>query len=251
MNVNKLDNLVSVISPAYNAEKCILNLIECVNNQTINVLEHIVIDDGSSDATLELLMSLANQYPHLKVISQKNQGAGPARNKGISLAKGRYIAFLDADDIWLESKLEAQISFMEKNQVEFSYGDYVEVNEGGHTILTKRRTPQNLSYRSLLKGCPIGCLTAVYNQELLSKIYMPNVRRGQDWGLWLAITRKGVEAHKYPGELAHYVVSKGSLSKNKFKKSLDILKIYRKEERLDLISSTYYFICHLAYVLRK
>ena len=251
MKVDQLDNLVSVISPAYNAEKCILNLIECVNKQTINVLEHIVVDDGSSDNTLELLISLATQYPHLKVISQKNQGAGPARNRGIRLAKGRYIAFLDADDIWLKSKLETQISFMESNHVEFSYGDYIEVDEEEHTALKTRITPTKLAYQDLLKGCPIGCLTVAYNQELLGKKYMPNIRRGQDWGLWLLITRNGVEAHKYPGELAHYVISLGSLSKNKFKKSFDILKIYREEEGLSFLSSAYYFICHLVSRLRK
>lgn len=247
----KLDNLVSVVSPAYNADKYIEKLIDCVASQSVRVLEHIIINDGSTDETLEVLNRLAKENPHVKVVSQKNQGAGEARNKGIKQSKGKYIAFLDADDFWLSDKLERQLSFMEENSAIFTYGDYTEIEERTGRELSIRTPPEELTYRDLLPGCPIGCLTAAYNQEALGKIYMPDIRRGQDWGLWLAITRNGVVAKRYPGNLARYSLIKGSLSKNKLKKALDVFRIYRQEERLGLFRSLIYLACFALSVLRK
>jgi teichuronic acid biosynthesis glycosyltransferase TuaG len=248
--MTNVDGLVSVITPAYNAEQYVLRAIECVNNQTIKVLEHIVIDDGSSDKTWELLRSLGEKYPHLKIISQNNFGAGVARNEGVKIASGKYISFLDADDIWNDTKLEVQISFMEKNNFWFTYGSYEEFSELEGRALCVRKVPEHLTYKQLLKGCPIGCLTAAYNQEELGKCYMPDIRRGQDWGLWLYITKLGIVAHRYPEVLARYTVIKGSLSKNKIKKAFDMFRIYRRQG-LGNIQSLYYLILHIKYYIVK
>jgi teichuronic acid biosynthesis glycosyltransferase TuaG len=127
--MNNLNDLVTVISPAYNSEKYILRLVECVQNQSLKALEHIIIDDGSSDNTFLILHELASKYQNIIVISQKNKGAGAARNEGIKIAKGKYIAFLDSDDFWENTKLEFQISFMEANVFSFSYGAYSVVDD--------------------------------------------------------------------------------------------------------------------------
>ena len=140
---------------------------------------------------------------------------------------------------------------MENNNVFFSYGDYVKVNDLDGSVIGHVNTPTKLEYSELLKGCPIGCLTAAYNQQHLGKLYMPDVRRGQDFGLWLLIMRSGVEAHRYPGVLANYRVCRNSLSKNKIKKSLDMFKIYFKEENLGLMRSVFYLICFTLSVLKK
>jgi len=245
-----MNNTVSVISPAYNAEKYLKKLVDCVANQSMEVLEHIIIDDGSTDNTLKVLKTLEKEYAHLKIITQNNSGAGVARNKGIELAKGKYIAFLDADDIWAKNKLSEQISFMDESNTNFSYGNYFEVDDESKNILVERMTPNYLEYNDLLVSCPIGCLTVAYNQDKLGKLYMPEIRRGQDWALWLKITKEGVVARRYSGTLAYYTVAKGSLSKNKFKKAFNMYRIYRLQQ-LGFFQSLYYLFCFINSKLRK
>jgi glycosyltransferase involved in cell wall biosynthesis len=249
--MKQLDHLVSVITPVFNGAAYIQQTVESVANQTIKVLEHVVIDDGSNDETLEILASLKARFPHLVVLTQTNQGAGVARNKGMEYATGKYIAFLDSDDGWSEHKLASQIDFMEKNSVLFSYGDYDEVDEATGKLLMRFSPPEQLSYADLLNGCPIGCLTAAYNQQALGKCYMPLVRRGQDWGLWLVITRKGVVARKYPGNFARYNSIQSSLSKNKYKKMFDVYQIYSQEQGFGMLRSIYHLIRHILYVQKK
>lgn len=246
-----LNDLVSVITPVFNGAKFIRSNVANVATQSISVLEHIVIDDGSSDNTLDILYELQSEFSGLKIISQSNQGAGIARNAGILQAKGKYIAFLDSDDAWLGDKLEKQIGFMEAYDVSFSYGDYDEVDELSNEIISSFKLPETLNYRQLLNGCPIGCLTAAYNQKKLGKVYMPLVRRGQDWGLWLALTRNGVGAKKYPGNYARYNRLQASLSKNKWKKMFDVYQIYSKEEQLNPLRCFYHLIRHFVYASRK
>lgn len=246
-----LNELVSVITPAYNCEQFIRHTVECVAQQTIKVKEHIIIDDGSADNSLQLLNELKQRYPYLVVLSQINSGAGVARNLGISHATGKYIAFLDSDDSWAPTKLEQQIGFMENAHVLLSYGDYEEIDGLTEQLLHRYQLPDSLNYRQLLNGCPIGCLTVAYNQQALGKRYMPLVRRGQDWGLWLAITKQNVVARKYPGCLARYRMVKTSLSKNKWKKLLDVFDIYRKEQQLGIVPSCWHLIQHFRYVRRK
>ncbi|ENJ1749383.1 glycosyltransferase family 2 protein [Vibrio parahaemolyticus] len=225
---SSLGALVSVVTPAYNCKNVILRCIKCVAEQTDGVLEHIIVDDGSVDGTSELLDELSLSYPHLKVMKQTNQGAGAARNLAIQNARGKYIAFLDADDFWFNRKLEYQISFMEKFGVDFSYGDY-EREFNNDSINTTFIAPKELSYGKLLLSCPIGCLTAAYNQESLGKVYMSTVRQGQDWSLWLKITKSGVIAKKYDGVLAVYNIQEGSLSSNKKRKLINMYNIYREQ----------------------
>jgi teichuronic acid biosynthesis glycosyltransferase TuaG len=202
-------------------------------------LEHIVVDDGSSDRTMELLSELKREIPSLTVIRQANRGAGPARNAGIDAAEGRYIAFLDSDDAWLECKLENQISFMEEQEGTFTYGDYAVVDGENGESIGQFVTPASLGYDQLLTRCPIGCSTVAYNQDILGKRYMPAIRRGQDWALWLALTRRGVEARKYPGCDVTYYMRKGSLSKRKLLKAIDMYRIYTVEEKIGRFHSGY------------
>ncbi len=202
-------------------------------------LEHIVVDDGSSDRTLELLSELQRENPLLTVIRQPNRGAGAARNAGIEAAGGRYIAFLDSDDAWLERKLEDQISFMEQERSDFTYGDYAIVDGENGKPIGRFVTPASLSYDQLLTRCPIGCSTAAYNQDTLGKHYMPAIRRGQDWALWLALTRRGIEARKYPGCDVIYYRTRGSLSKRRLLKARDMYRIYTDQEQIGRVHSGY------------
>lgn len=244
--------LVSVITPVFNCLSLVRQVVECVASQSLEAVEHIVVDDGSTDGTLEELRKLQLEFSNLLVFSQYNLGAGAARNLGIEKACGRYIAFLDSDDRWHPEKLSIQIDFMEVNGVEFSYGDYTAVDSRSGQLLATYRLPDRLRYEELLNGCPIGCLTVVYNQETFGKKYMPLCRRGQDWGLWLSLTRSGVVAKKYPGvDLAFYNIRTHSLSKSKIKKLIDVYNIYVKEEKISRLKSLLHLYRHIKYASLK
>lgn len=225
-----LDGLVSVVTPAYNSGGVIERAMRSVAGQSIAVLEHIVVDDGSTDGTAGIVADLREEFPHLRYEHQPWQGAAIARNRGIELARGRYIAFLDSDDYWRERKLEHQIAYMEETGALFTYGDYEICDPKTDEVIRECRSPERLVYEDFLIDCPIGCLTACYNQERLGKVYMPLVKRGQDWGLWLSLTRNGTPALRYPGNHAVYYPCAGSLSSNKLLKSLDVYRIYRHQE---------------------
>lgn len=242
---------VSVITATYNAATKLERNIRSVAAQSLQALEHIIVDDGSTDETAELIGQMRREFPHLRAIRQANRGAGSARNAGIEAARGRFIAFLDSDDYWTQCKLEAQIGFMTKLGVAFSYGDYGTLDARTDRWLGHHEAPSSLTYRDLLRGCPIGCLTAAFDQEALGKHYMPHVRRGQDWGLWLKLARLGEGARRYPGCHAIYMRSRGSLSSKKLRKAADIYRIYREQEGLGRVRSAGYLLPHAMGALTK
>jgi glycosyltransferase involved in cell wall biosynthesis len=242
---------VSVITAAYNSAGVIERNIRSVGVQSLKPVEHIIVDDGSVDDTVAIVQGLKHEFPHLRIIRQRNGGAGMARNAGIAVAKARYVAFLDSDDFWSERKLEMQIGFMVANGVLFSYGDYDAIDVTTGSLLGRHEAPERLTYADLLRGCPIGCLTAAFDQTALGKQYMPLVRRGQDWGFWLALTRNGTIARRYPGCHAYYRHSNGSLSSAKFEKVADIYRIYREHERMGAVRSLCYMLPHIFGALTK
>lgn len=231
--------MVSVVTASHNSAASIERCVRSVQRQTCVPLQHIVVDDGSNDQTLELLQELEREIRFLTVIRQANRGAGPARNAGIEAAKGRYIAFLDSDDAWLDKKLENQVTFMEERREVFTYGDYAIVNGETGVPIGHFVTPARVAYDQLLTRCPIGCSTVAYNQDDLGKRYMPSIRRGQDWALWLALTRHGVVATRYPGSSVVYYRRKGSLSRKKLTKAIDMYRIYTVEEKIGPFRSAY------------
>jgi glycosyltransferase involved in cell wall biosynthesis len=242
---------VSVITAAYNSASVIERNIRSVGTQSLKPVEHIIIDDGSVDDTVDIVLGLQREFPHLRVIRQRNGGAAAARNAGIAMATGRYVAFLDSDDYWSADKLEAQVGFMGAHDVPFSYGDYHAVDEVTGELLARHEAPERLTYADLLRSCPIGCLTAAFDQVALGKRYMPAVRRGQDWGFWLALTRDGTVAQRYPGCHAFYRPSKSSLSSEKLEKAVDIYRIYRQEENMGPLRSVWYMFPFIRASLSK
>lgn len=236
---------VSVITAAFNAAGVIERNIQSVAAQSLVPAEHIIVDDGSADDTVRTVERLSERWPHLRLVRQKHGGAARARNTGIEAARGRYVAFLDADDTWTDLKLEAQVSFMSANRVLFSYGDYRVIDAAGDREIGRYSAPDRVTHADFLRGCPIGCLTAAYDQSQLGKRYMPDVRRGQDWGLWLELTRDGTVARRYPGCHASYYRQAGSLSSRKLAKAADIYRIYRRHEQLGRLRSLRYLLPHI------
>ena len=242
---------VSVITAAYNSASVIERNIRSVGSQSLEAVEHIIIDDGSVDDTGSIADGLRREFPNARVIRQSHGGAAKARNAGISVATGRFIAFLDSDDVWTEHKLETQIGFMAANDVPLSYGDYFAVDATTGAELGRYEAPQQLTYSDLLRGCPIGCLTVAFDQTTLGKKFMPDVRRGQDWGFWLELTRDGTVAQRYPGCHAYYHRAGDSLSSAKFVKTLDIYRIYREQEHIGPVRTLYYLFLHVIGALTK
>lgn len=243
---------VSVITPVYNRAAVLGNAIMSVLHQTYGDWEHLVVDDGSTDGSHDVVQSFAAKHARVKCLRNVGaKGAAGARNTGIGAATGQFIAFLDSDDLWCERKLEFQVQFMRAAGAIFTYGDYTKVAADTRDTIVEYSLPEKLTYQDLLLGCPIGCLTVAYDQQALGKLFMPGVRAGQDWALWLAITRKGVTARKYPGREAVYTAQEKSLSSNKVKKVPDIYRIYREYEGLSVVKSLGYLFRHVLYAARK
>lgn len=235
---------VSIITPCYNPNQELICTIKSIQAQSFKDYEHIIIDDCSSKPfSIELLEAISHDSKIKFIKRTWNAGAAVTRNRGISEAKGKYIAFLDADDTWLPDKLEKQVAFMEKTQCPLSYTNYDVVDEEG-TYLGTREAPSELSYKELIRVNRIGCLTAMYNTEICGKQYMPNILKRQDYGLWLKITKKFGPAQGIDEVLAKYRSSKRSLSGNKLKVLKYQWRLYREIENLSLLKSLYCLINH-------
>lgn len=213
-----MNSLVSIITPVFNAEKCIAETIESILSQTYRHWELILVDDASTDRSCQIISEYTKKYDNIYLLKNKvNSGAAITRNKGTQAAKGKYIAFLDADDTWISTKLEIQIQAMENQNLEVSFSSYNLMDESGMPMGKTVKALPVLAYKKLLKCNYIGNLTGVYNAEALGKIYTKNLRKRQDWLLWLQAvktTKRPVIGIQEP--LANYRIQSHSMSSNKF-----------------------------------
>ena len=233
---------VTIIMPSYDSEKFIIESIESVLVQTYSNWELIIVDDCSPDDSNKIITKYVDSDGRIKLIKlQKNSGPAVARNTAIEAASGRYIAFLDSDDVWLPNKLETQINFMHDNDLAFTYSSYRLVGEDNEHLgvfITKDK----ISYFDMLKTCSVGCLTAIYDTKKIGKQYMPLILKRQDYGLWLKILKLIGETKGISEPLATYRIRKNSVSSNKVKAAKYQWKIYRDIEKLSFLKSLYYFV---------
>lgn len=244
---------VSIITPAYNCSKTIKETYSSISKQTFSSWEWIVIEDNSTDDSFEIISELAqNDHRIILLRTEKNSGAAVARNAGIKIAKGRFIAFLDADDLWKEDKLKHQVKFMKDNFCVLTYSNYELLYESGKIKHYKTKKDKS-SYKDLLRHNNIGCLTAMYDSEALGKVFMPlDCEKREDHGMWLDITRKGVIAYKIPEELSIYRVCGSSVSSNKVKMIKYQYRLFRKHEHFSVFKSLWYlFLCTVNKLFRK
>jgi glycosyltransferase involved in cell wall biosynthesis len=183
--------LVSIITPMYNSENFIDATIQSVQSQTYQDWEMIIVDDASTDRSIEIVKKIMSNEPRLQLKQiAYNLGPAHARNNGIKLAKGRFLAFLDSDDLWHEEKLYKQLKFMKKNHYAFTYTGFEKINEEGKVLGAIIPYKEEVCYYDLLKSNHIGCLTAMIDLKILGyKIYMPDIKKRQDQGLWLKILK--------------------------------------------------------------
>lgn len=244
--------LVSVITPTYNSTRFVRETVGSIQSQTCPNWEMLVTDDCSTDGTLELLRKIASEDPRVKIFSlEENSGAGVARNNSIKQAKGRFIAFCDSDDQWRPGKLEKQVRFMLENDLAFSHTSYDKINEGGVSLNPVQCFPL-LTYADMLRNNYIGCLTAMYDTQKLGKVYMPEIRKRQDWALWLKIIKQCGEVRGLDEPLALYRERGGSISSNK----IEMLKynwiIYHEVERFGAVRTLWLMMAFMwSYFAKK
>lgn len=233
--------LISIIMPLYNKEKYIEETMKSIIKQTYTNWELIIIDDKSTDNSAKICNKYLNEKIKLVSMSE-NSGPALARNKGIELAKGRYIAFVDADDLWKEEKLEKQIEFMEENNYSFTYSQFQYINENGNAKNNKTEVQTKTTYKEALKNIRILTSTVIIDLKQINKelIKMPNVV-SEDIATWWQILKNGHIAYGLQECLVGYRVTKDSLSGNKIKSVINRWKLYIQYEKLSLVKSIYYF----------
>lgn len=244
---------VSILMPAYNAARTLPDAVASVRAQTYADWELLIVDDASIDTTFAVANSLAETNMRIRVFRQaRNGGAGAARNIALSAARGRYIAFLDADDLWLPKKLSHQIAFMQETGAALSYTGFwrVHADSGG-----KRRraiqVPAIVDRSTLLRGNVIGCLTAVYDRSKLGDCPMPDMRLRQDFALWLEILSRTDVAYGLDTPLAVHQVRPRSLTSNRLRATRATWAMYRNHLGFPAHRAAWYLGQHLIRRLRR
>ena len=244
--------LVSIITPVYNAERFLSDTIKSVQNQTYKNWEILLIDDCSKDNSAQIIKEFQKYDNRIKYIKlKKNSGASVSRNEGIRNAKGRFIAFVDSDDIWKPEKLEIQIKYMLKENLGFTFTSYRYMKENGELTNKIAIAPSKINYNGLLKNTIIGCSTVVIDREIVDYFEMPLVRRGQDTATWLQILRKEKYAYGIEQDLVNYRLVGESLSSNKIKALKRTWNTYRNVEKLGLLKSSYVFCFYVFNAIKK
>lgn len=241
--------LVSIITPCFNSEKFIAEMIKSVQEQTYENWEIIIVDDCSTDNTMSIVTEIAHKDSRIQFFQlKKNSGAGIARNTALSKTKGNYIAFLDADDLWKPGKLEKQINFLLANNLPFTFSFYDCIDEDGNFLNRRIEAPKNLSYRQLFFCNYVGNLTGIYNVNYFGKIAISSIRKRQDWMLWLTILKQIKTAKPVPESLAFYRIRENSISASKFELLKHNFAVYRNFHGFNLVFAS---ICMIGFLFTQ
>lgn len=245
--IREKEPLVSVIMPAFNCEAYIGEAIDSVVKQHYQNWEIIIADDCSKDGTKDIVEGYGKRDPRISYLRlPENRGAAVARNKAIEKASGAYLAFLDSDDLWYPEKLQEQIDFMERNRVKFSCTAYGKIDDRG-MALDRKIVPQGKSdYMGLLKNCP-GNSTVVYHAESLGKFFIPDIKKRNDYVMWLKVIKKAGYLYGIPKELSVHRIRKEGISSNKRSLIAYHWKVYREFEGLSRVKSLFL----IAYWIKK
>ena len=247
------NTLVSIITPSYNAEQYIGQMIESIIAQTYQDWELLITDDCSTDSSCAIIEQYAQQDSRIRLFRlERNSGAGVARNESIKHARGRYIAFCDSDDWWLADKLQEQIDFMTKRQTQICYSSYYTCDDASN-ITGLVASYKEISYNHIIRDDSIGFLTCIYDTAQIGKVYMPSIRRRQDWALKIKLLQKHSMAYGIIKPLACYRVRTGSLSSNKFRLVKYNVQVYRDILKYGAVRAwlMFLFVFLPNYVLKK
>ena len=244
---------VSVIIPVYNDEAYIGQTIDSVLAQTYRDLEIIVVDDASTDNTPRLVQAYGEAVRYIRL--DHNQGAAVARNAGLFLASGRYVAFLDSDDCWLPTKIEKQLACFKNHPTGFCYTAFERMDRDGRVVKTNLPFRHQIDYRFLLKNTLIATSTVLIDRNRLGDFRMPLMRSGQDYATWLQLLRKtevSTEVAQGVEEvLVRYRVGKKSLSSNKWSSIGQVWSIQTRQERIPFLQAAFNTFCFCMNALKK
>ncbi len=237
-------DLISVIIPYYKKREFINETVRSVLNQTYANIEIIIIYDDSNKDDLSFLLKIFNENKNIKIIdNDKNLGAGLSRNKGIYVANGKYIGFLDADDIWNKNKILKQIKFMQKFDFKISHTSYEIINES-YKVLSCRKARNFNSYQDILKSCDIGLSTVILEKSIINdELKFTNLKTKEDFVLWLKILRSGLAIGALDEKLSYWRKTKNSLSSSTLQKLKDGYRVYRIYMNYGSIKSLYFLFC--------
>ena len=233
-----MNDLVSIIMPSYNTAKYIADSIKSVQKQTYSNWELIIVDDCSTDNTDKIVESIQDQRIRY-IKNETNSGAAFSRNRALREAKGRWIAFLDSDDLWKSEKLEKQIHFMEENGYAFSYTCYEEMDASGELTGVSVTGPRKITSNGMYRYCWPGCLTVMYDAEKIGLIQISNIKKNNDYAMWLKVSQKAM-CYLLNEKLAVYRKGRaGSISTQNIKTLIKWhFKLYREAEKFGIVKST-------------
>lgn len=231
-----MDNLVSVIMPSYNTGKFIEKSVESVLSQTYENWELIIVDDCSTDNTDDVLKPYLSDARIKYFKNDRNCGAAVSRNYALQKAKGKWIAFLDSDDLWTPNKLREQIGFMERNGYRFSYTDYEEMDESGNSLGVMVTGPKKITKTGFFNYCWVGCLTVMYDAEFIGLIQIEDIKKNNDYAMWLKVSQKA-DCYLLKENLAFYRRGRdGSVSSHGITKMIVWhYKLYRDAEKQNVV----------------
>jgi teichuronic acid biosynthesis glycosyltransferase TuaG len=245
------DDLVSIITPAYNASTCLPATIASVLAQTYPNWELLIADDCSLDDTRKIIAKWADKDPRIRLVALLiNSGPAAARNASLSEARGRWVAFLDSDDLWLPEKLAQSIAFAQRQDAALVYTGYRRIDVGGQRTGQYIRIPPRLTYRQLLGNTAIATSTVLIDRRQTGHIHMAQVYY-DDFVCWLDILKRGLTAHGLNEDLMRYRVMPKSVSRNKRRSAGEVWRIYRTTEQLGRLAASWYFLKYASRALMK
>lgn len=243
------DSLISIVVPVYNAAGFLAHTIAAVQNQTYQNWELLLVDDCSKDNSCFIIEEYAKQDPRIRLLRQSsNKGAAAARNTGVQEAKGRYLCFLDADDIWGKNKLNLELTFMREQEAGFAFTGYEFADEAGKGTGKVVQVPETITYEQALKNTTIFTSTVMIDRSRIedSFIYMPQIP-SEDTATWWRILREYGVGYGLNQNLVKYRRTRNTLSSDKVEAIRRIWRLYRKQEKLSVIKS---FYCMVFWAMR-
>ncbi len=247
-----LEDTVSVIIPVYNAGKFLDRTLKSIFEQTYKNIEIVLVDDCSKDNSREIIEKYQQTHPEIVYhLQPTNQGAAVARNTALELAKGRYVAFLDSDDMWYPEKIERQLNLMKEKDAGFCFTAIEMINNEDQVVKKKRKVKEKVNYRFLLHNTMIATSSVVIDRSKLGDFRMPLRRGGQDYATWLMLLRDGTVAYGINQALVQYRVGNASLSSNKFKSIKQVWQIQTQDEKICKIKAFFHVLCFSVNALIK
>ena len=238
-----MSSLVSIIIPYYKKKSFFKKTINSVLNQTYKNFEVILIYDDNNRSELPFVKKVLKKVKDKKIIiNKKNVGVGISRNHGIQRSKGKFISFLDADDIWDKNKLKKQIKFMKTNNLNFSYSNYSIIDDKG-VLLKKIKSPEAIKFKNLLFSCDIALSSVIVNSSLLKSEKFPNLKTKEDYLLWLKLSKKNVKMLGIGENLMFWRKTSNSLSSSIGQKLKDAFLVYNKYLKFNFLISLILIFC--------